>query len=259
MSNVEPSHQGVSIFLPQEASTASVLVKYWAWMPRDGFRIEEGEIAFDDQRGDWIDPLAVNKYFAFDLLEIPPINAGEAHIEAIVEFANRYGSPAVDKTSHSIDEWDSAVFFATYFMDRFEFDSRSGPVLRPGGDPGKSWSALRNTQHILLLESGQMGVTLHGSAAAAHFEAWRYVAAKQGFVRCGYCRKWMEHEKEGGKASRRFCSDRCRTAELRQRRHKAVELTAQGKKPKEIATELRTTAANVRKWVAAAKKNRGSK
>jgi hypothetical protein len=71
--------------------------------------------------------------------------------------------------------------------------------------------------------------------------------------RCLRCGKRIELAPGVNRADRTTCSDSCRALLYRQRKERARQLHAEGMKLKEIAQELFTDIARVKKWVANAK------
>jgi len=54
---------------------------------------------------------------------------------------------------------------------------------------------------------------------------------------------------KGKRSDKAYCTDACRKKAHRERRERARQLYAGGKKVKEIAQELKADVASVRKWV----------
>jgi hypothetical protein len=66
---------------------------------------------------------------------------------------------------------------------------------------------------------------------------------------CKTCDEWFELPLRGSRISREYCSDACRSKAYRGRQERAQALAAEGVEPKQIARQLDTTAAVVRKWL----------
>ncbi len=73
------------------------------------------------------------------------------------------------------------------------------------------------------------------------------------FRRCGQCGAWFELSPQTARTNRLFCGGACRSKAHRGRRERACELHRQGKSVKEIARELDSDAASVKRWVAGLK------
>jgi hypothetical protein len=67
--------------------------------------------------------------------------------------------------------------------------------------------------------------------------------------RCEACGRWFEVAPDRSRADRTTCSGTCRTRLYRDRQEQARRLVTQGKKPKQIAKELGSDEATIRKWV----------
>jgi hypothetical protein len=68
---------------------------------------------------------------------------------------------------------------------------------------------------------------------------------------CKECGRWFEisSEDDGRTARKLFCSDPCKSRDYRGRKDKARQLKAEGKAVKEIAEEIDTEVATVKKWL----------
>jgi hypothetical protein len=89
------------------------------------------------------------------------------------------------------------------------------------------------------------------------------VAGKKEFERCEVCRTWIEKSGRGrsrkdqerkGRSDRLYCSPRCKQEAYRQRKERVLRLHAEGKKPREIAQEVGTTAETAKGWIAQQRK-----
>jgi hypothetical protein len=69
------------------------------------------------------------------------------------------------------------------------------------------------------------------------------------FGRCPECGQWFEVAPNAARSSRRFCSTGCRSKAYRERQDRARQLFTAGKTFEEIAAELESDAATVKKWV----------
>jgi hypothetical protein len=69
------------------------------------------------------------------------------------------------------------------------------------------------------------------------------------YGRCPECGTWFEVAPNAARSSRRFCSTGCRSKAYRERQDRARQLHTAGKTFEEIAAELESDAATVRKWV----------
>lgn len=75
------------------------------------------------------------------------------------------------------------------------------------------------------------------------------ITAGKRFRTCKQCGKWFEIPLRGARNTREYCSNACRSMAYRGRQERAWQLHAAGKTPKEIAAELGSTAAQVKKWI----------
>jgi hypothetical protein len=69
------------------------------------------------------------------------------------------------------------------------------------------------------------------------------------FSRCRECGRWFEVAPDAARTHRRFCSNKCRSKAYRERQDRARQLFAAGKTFEEIAEELESDAATVRRWI----------
>ena len=69
------------------------------------------------------------------------------------------------------------------------------------------------------------------------------------FSRCRECGKWFEVAPEVARSHRRFCSNSCRSKAYRQRQDRARQLFTAKKSFEEIAEELDSDVATVKKWI----------
>ena len=74
------------------------------------------------------------------------------------------------------------------------------------------------------------------------------------YKQCDRCGLWFYVRKKASIDGTRYCSDSCRVLAARARKGEAIRLSMDGKSPAEVARAVNTSAAMVRKWVAAAKK-----
>jgi hypothetical protein len=68
---------------------------------------------------------------------------------------------------------------------------------------------------------------------------------------CPGCQRWFESR--GARSDKVYCGDACRKQAHQEKRELARRLSAEGKKPKEIATELGIDVEKVKKWVTSSK------
>jgi hypothetical protein len=66
---------------------------------------------------------------------------------------------------------------------------------------------------------------------------------------CKECGRWFEVPRRGGRISREYCSNSCRTIAYRGRQEKARQLHSEGKPLKEIAQELGSDVKTVKGWI----------
>jgi hypothetical protein len=69
------------------------------------------------------------------------------------------------------------------------------------------------------------------------------------FGRCRECGKLFEVAPDAARTHRRFCSNGCRSRSYRERQERARQLHAAKKSFEEIAEELGSDVATVRKWI----------
>jgi transposase-like protein len=75
------------------------------------------------------------------------------------------------------------------------------------------------------------------------------VAGNKSFRRCPTCSKWFENSSDGARADRMFCSSACRNTAFRERQDKARQLHVLGKSFQDIAKEVGSDEATVKKWI----------
>lgn len=73
------------------------------------------------------------------------------------------------------------------------------------------------------------------------------------FGQCQECGKWFEIAPDAARTHRRFCSNSCRGKAYRERQDKARQLFTVGKTFEEIADELDSDVATVRRWITGSK------
>jgi hypothetical protein len=76
------------------------------------------------------------------------------------------------------------------------------------------------------------------------------VGGDKAFRSCKECGRWFELTPQGARKSKFFCSNACRSKAYRDRQGHARQRRAEGASLKEIAAELDSDVATVRKWVA---------
>ena len=87
---------------------------------------------------------------------------------------------------------------------------------------------------------------LHG---ALWLQLAQAVAADREYRTCGTCGRWFALDPATARSNRLFCSQACRSKAYRGRKEEAQRLAEQGKTAKEIAAELGSDAATVKKWI----------
>ena len=80
------------------------------------------------------------------------------------------------------------------------------------------------------------------------------VAQHKNYQRCVVCKSWFEVSPGVARRSRHFCSVSCKNKAFRDRKDRARQMRADGKKLREIAEELGTTMTKVKNWIEADKK-----
>lgn len=85
--------------------------------------------------------------------------------------------------------------------------------------------------------------------AAAWLQLADAVDNDRSFSRCRECGVWLAVGPDAARPHRRFCSDRCRVKHFRQRQERARQLFTLKKTFEEIALELDSDVATVKKWI----------
>jgi hypothetical protein len=75
------------------------------------------------------------------------------------------------------------------------------------------------------------------------------VSENRRYHQCKECGEWFEVPRRGGRISREYCSNSCRTTAYRKRQEKARQLHEDGKQLNEIARELGTDVKTIRGWI----------
>jgi predicted nucleic acid-binding Zn ribbon protein len=101
----------------------------------------------------------------------------------------------------------------------------------------------------------------HTLLSAMWLQFAQTIAGSKRFRACKVCGRWIEisKEKTGKRINRLFCSDSCKSWDYRRKREQAVQLQAEGKKPREIASTLGTGVDKVKAWLKASKSKRKAK
>ena len=69
------------------------------------------------------------------------------------------------------------------------------------------------------------------------------------YSRCKECGKWFEVAPDAARTNRRFCSNGCRSKAYRERQDRARRMFAEKKRIEQIAEELDSDVATVRRWI----------
>lgn len=78
----------------------------------------------------------------------------------------------------------------------------------------------------------------------------RAIAGDKKYRACENCKKWFEiGGGDGGRSDKRFCAGTCKAAAHAKKSTKARKLYRAGAKPAEIAAQLHTSLATVKKWI----------
>jgi hypothetical protein len=81
------------------------------------------------------------------------------------------------------------------------------------------------------------------------------VAGHKTYRRCSVCQDWFEVSPGAARTNRRFCSVACKNRAYRDRQARARQLRTEGKSLGEIAEELETTVATVKRWLQSGRKD----
>jgi hypothetical protein len=79
------------------------------------------------------------------------------------------------------------------------------------------------------------------------------VSSNRIFDRCRVCHKWFEVAPDVARSNRRFCSNACRSKAFRERQGRARQLHAANKSFDEIAKDLDSDVATVKRWITGSK------
>jgi hypothetical protein len=144
-------------------------------------------------------------------------------------------------------------------------DEASLGRFQPGDvlEPAKAYLQVQLDQHLFHgAEDVRLGMTWdarRGQPAIAYHcptllsAVWLQFATvvNENLVhgRCPECGKWFEVAPNAARASRRFCSTSCRSKAYRERQDRARQLYAAGKTFEEVAEELESDVATIKKWI----------
>jgi len=134
-----------------------------------------------------------------------------------------------------------------------------GDPIRPG------WAYLQGELALALYDTAEeiaalmdwdakrgrpvLGSTALTLRAAVWLQLADAVSNDRTFSRCRECGRWFEVAPDAARTHRRFCSNSCRSRAYRERQDRARQLYTSGKSLEQIAEELDSDAATVRKWV----------
>jgi hypothetical protein len=124
------------------------------------------------------------------------------------------------------------------------FQQRLDDLLFHVADPvkvGMSWDPVRG-QPVIAYQCPTL-------MSAVWLQFATVVSENLTFVRCRECDNWFEVAPNAARASRRFCSDGCRSKAYRKRQDVARQMHAAGKGFEEIAGELESDVPTVKKWI----------
>lgn len=79
------------------------------------------------------------------------------------------------------------------------------------------------------------------------------ISENKEYRQCRECSQWFETTRDGGRVSRQFCSNACRSKAYRERQNRACQMHANGKSYRDIAAELESDVATVKRWVGSRK------
>jgi hypothetical protein len=122
-----------------------------------------------------------------------------------------------------------------------------GQLFQVGDDvlTGMTWDAARGRPSLAL--------EAHTLVAAVWAQFSEAVGNDRRFSRCRECGTWFEIAPDAARSHRRFCSNSCRSKAYRERQDRARQLFTAGKAFAEIAEELDSDEATVRRWVTGVK------
>ena len=245
---------------PSQQARVPLVAEYAAWVPEEGFSLENGTVHGNASQGRWVDPVKVNSLFMFELWGlmshawIDPTEGTyrfECDDEGLLAFANRYGGLLSRSKATPLARWHESLDYYCAFMGSCEWGA-------PNDEPGErspvtsfvDGSFPLPEEPTFLLDSNRgLQLRVSGSLNAAFAEAWLARVSGNQFIRCDVCEAWMEYVPEGGRVKQRYCSDRCRTAGFRLKKRRAHELKAAGMTPAKIAKELGSTSETVKGWL----------
>jgi hypothetical protein len=168
----------------------------------------------------------------------------------------RGGPPlCINRTRHEIASRDSRhELLATFIPD--------DPVL-------PAWAYLQQDleDHLfradvrvearMVWDAGRGRPALHLVAPTLLSAVWLQfadaVSNDRTYSRCRECGKWFEVAPEVARTHRRFCSNACRSKAYRERQDRARRMHMEKKTFEEIAAELDSDAATVRRWITGVK------
>jgi hypothetical protein len=129
------------------------------------------------------------------------------------------------------------LIIPTYFL----LNEIINPELTNAVAPQLSYAPHQGREELSLCPQSLLGALWLQFAQA--------IAGNRDYRACRECGKWFEVSLEGARKSRLFCTDACKSKSYRGRKERAQALRATGKGFKEIARELETDVATVKKWV----------
>jgi len=137
----------------------------------------------------------------------------------------------------------------------------SSKNVAPGDDRAVAWAFLsrmieRNLQRPeIQISPDPRASRVVGSLVPASlldamwFQLFQAIRNGSSFRKCKECNRWFKLARRKTRLPRLFCTPACRTRYHRERQDQAIQLHAEGRPIKQIARELGSDVAVVKKWI----------